>query len=287
MEDKKRAILNMVAEGRLSPQEAADMLEDVASTEVPVASEPAATAVAPRAPQAVVPVTERVAPPPRPPLPPPAAEATPPGAVAGRIRINANLGSATIVGDPDVREVYVDGPHNIRREGDTLVVESEPFSGRGFFFEGDSARTWGRKPNTLHARVNPDIELWLAVTAGSVHVRNINAPLHATAAAGSVTIEGFRGPIDLTTQAGSVRARGRLDRGTSTIRCEAGSVRIGLERGSSVAVSAHSSMGQVRVEGARQPGRHRGRVERLVIGEGAGTLDIENTMGSVRIEVEE
>jgi len=127
----------------------------------------------------------------------------------------------------------------------------------------------------LRVRVNPDLPLEVESQAGKLTIRGVHAPIRAEVQAGSTDIVDFRGPLDLSVQAGSVRARGRLDHGASRIRCEAGGVRIRLERGSSVRVSARATLGKVQFDNDGS--------EPWVIGGGEGTLDISATMGSVRV----
>ena len=59
-----------------------------------------------------------------------------------------------------------------------------------------------------------------------------------------------------------------------------------LEQGSSVRVTAHSDLGQVRLDGAgwrteSQAGKNR---ETAVLGGGVASLDVECTVGSVRLD---
>jgi hypothetical protein len=84
-----------------------------------------------------------------------------------------------------------------------------------------------------------------------------------------------------------VIASGRLDSGASKVLCEMGSVKINLEKGSSVRISARTTLGRVAIEGAgveragaARPGRD------ATIGSGAATLDVECTMGSVKVSAD-
>ncbi|MHB8618972.1 MAG: hypothetical protein ACYDAG_05255, partial [Chloroflexota bacterium] len=72
--------------------------------------------------------------------------------------------------------------------------------------------------------------------------------------------------------------------GGSHVRCEQGSVRIDLERGSSVAISAHTRFGKVALPGQDEPNWFmESGDQRAVVGDGRASLDIETTMGSVRV----
>src|SRR6266540_1822773 len=112
MNEVQRAILQEVAEGRLSPEEAAVLLDQAEKAEQEQGSEHdepseetgAATGERPR---------DHTTPPPA-------------GTDTGikRVRVVGNFRSARIVADPTVREAIAEGPHIARREGDLLIVES-------------------------------------------------------------------------------------------------------------------------------------------------------------------
>ena len=253
MEDKRKAVLERVARGELSPAEAAALLEQM---EAPQASS--------------------------------AVGAPPVGTGferATKVRVVGTMGRTDIIGDPGVQEAIADGPHLARREGDTLIIESDiigdsPLSGFYFSWRGRPTRRrygWNvGEHQPLFVRVNPDLPIDVEGQAGSINIRNVHAPIRADVQAGGLRIEGFHGPIDLTGHAGSVRAEGVIDRGTSQIRCHAGSVRLHLSRGSSVRVSAQATLGSVKFNNERSPGP-------WVVGAGDGELTIEATMGSVRV----
>jgi hypothetical protein len=273
MDDERRSILERVASGELSPAEAARLLDELESRG---REAPTATAE-----------------------PPQAGSEGP----ARRIRLVCAMGMAEVVGDPAVREAAADGPHLARREGEVLVIEADQqddwwWGHHGFTFSwlgrygGDPRirpprpgrppwpHDWWWAPRQLRVRVNPELPLEVEAQAGSIVVRNHRAPLRAAVQAGRATIEGLAAPIELALQAGSVHLRGRIDHGNSRIQCEAGAVRLHLERGSSVRISATSALGPVTFNG--QPVR-----EPWTVGTGTGTLDISTTMGSVRVTSEE
>jgi len=283
MQDERRAVLERVARGELSPAEAASLLEEIEAGAEPERdprdwaadwAEPATTS--------------------EPQAPPPTAA----GGGAVRIRVVCSIGTADVVGDPTVREAIAEGPHVARREGDTLIIEGQPEGfevGPGFMFDWAEGRHerhmrmrrqmrrhrggfgWG---DVIHmrVRVNPDLALDADTQAGRLRVRGVHGPIRANVQAGGLDISDFRSPFDVNVQAGSVSARGRLDGGASRVHCEAGSVRINLERGSSVRVSAHTTLGKVVFDGdSRSP---------WTVGNGEGTLDISGTMGSVRVSAE-
>lgn len=199
-----------------------------------------------------------------------------------------------MIGDPSVVEAVAEGPNVVRREGDGLVIEAQP-SGEGWGFSiGDRPEGWSFSrgglglrrwfdQRTLTVRMNPRLALEVALQAGSARVRGVTGPIRADVQAGSASIEGFSAPLELSVQAGSVKASGRLDSGSSRIRCDAGSVMLHLEHGSSAKVTARSTLGKVSL-----PGGGTGRGDReAIIGDGNAVIDIETTMGSVKVSADQ
>ena len=256
MRDQQREIVNMVASGQLTPAEAAARLEALG-----------------REPH---PQPQRLGPAP--------AVAVAPGRV---VRVVSNFGSAEVVGDPNVSFAVAEGPHRARQDGDPLVIEHGPI------FEDDtfSFSTGRRYVNGLEhqnrniiVRMNPDLVLVANVRAGNVKVSGVHGPITAEVQMGNCRIDDFKSPINAIVQAGNVNAQGRLDGGESKVRCEMGSIRLTLDKGSSVRVTAHSSMGKVTIDGGT--GRHKASgdvTQDVTIGAGAGKLDVDCTMGSVRV----
>jgi len=246
----RREILNRVASGALSPQEGAARLEELASSD---------SSDAPS---------------------------------IQRVRIDRQLGSVEVIGDSGVREAVAEGRHQARIDGETMLITSDPDYDHGgryhehggpFLLGFGLGRHFSGEP--LIVRMNPALALDLKVQAGSCKVSGVTGPIDAVVQAGSATIEGFQSPLALDVQAGSVRATGCLRDGESKINCEAGSVTLHLERGSSVRVSAASALGKVTLPNSSSVVA--GRLSRdVVIGDGRGTLHIETSMGSVKVSAE-
>ena len=243
MEDRRREILKRVAAGELSPDQAAAMLDEPEGGCAMVAT----TAI--------------------------------PGERAARLRVVRTAGWTEIVGDPGVQEAVAEGPHVARRDGDTLIIEGEEDTAElpGFRF------SWRRgyhlhfgDVQPLRIRMNPTLALEVEAQAGSLRVRDVKAPIRAEVQAGQTFIEGFAAPLQLNVRAGSVRASGHLDQGTSRVHCEAGSVKLLLDPTSSVRVTARTTLGSISVAGRQEQGA-------WVIGDGQASLDVETTMGSVRV----
>jgi hypothetical protein len=254
MKDIQREILSQVAAGTLSAEEGAARLEALEA-------EPAV----PSAPRASV-----------------TADA---GAGVKQVRVFARLGNTEIIGDPSVSYAVAEGPHKARQDGDTMIIEQSPLDGEvGFEFSRPEGRI--RIPSVdiggkLTVRMNPALALAAKTQAGNLQINGVKGAVTAEVQAGNCDIADFRGPMTLKVMAGNITARGRLDSGASSIRCQMGEVRVVLDRASSVRVRARTTMGEISFENVEPAGK-----SEVTIGSGAGTLDCDCTMGTIRIAVE-
>jgi hypothetical protein len=254
MKDLQREILSQVAAGTLSAEDGAARLEAL-ETEPAVssASQPSPT--------------------------PPA------GAGIKQVRVNARLGNTEIIGDPSVSYAVADGPHKARQEGDTMVIEQSPLDDEATF---EFSRPQGRVRiprldigGKLIVRMNPALPLAVKTQAGNLRITGVKGDVAAEVQAGNCDLTEFRGPLNLKVTAGNVTARGRLDSGASAIRCQMGEVRVVLDKASSVRIRARTTMGEISFENVEAAGK-----SEVTVGSGAGTLDCDCTMGTIRIAVE-
>ncbi len=248
MQDLQRAILNQVASGQISASEGAARLESL-GVEAPAATPP-----------------------------PPVM----PSAPAGRaVKVVTRFGGVSIVGDPSVDFAVAEGPHQARQDGDTIVIEHSLLGmDDSFTFGGVRRAVVGADRDELNVRMNPELALTATVQAGTLRIEGVHGAINGDVQAGNCSVRGFRGPINLAVQAGDLEANGLLDSGSSRCRCAMGSMRIELEQGSSVSISARSKLGQIEIDGATRPGRA-GR--EVIVGDGKGLLDIECTLGDVTV----
>ena len=254
MKDLQRQILSQVAAGTLTAEEGAARLEAL-ETEPKVPSTP---------------------------RPAPRVDA---GAAVRQVRVFARLGNTEIIGDPSVSYAVAEGPHKARQEGDTMIIEQSPLGDEAsFVFSRPQGRV--RIPHvnigdTLTVRMNPALALDARTQAGNLQINGVKGAVSAEVQAGNCDIVEFRGPLNLKVMAGNVTATGHLDGGTSGIRCQMGEVRVVLDKSSSVRVRARTTMGEISFENVEQAGNRE-----VTIGSGAGTLDCDCTMGTIRIAVE-
>jgi SHOCT-like protein len=245
MNDQRREILNQVASGRITAEEGAARLEALES-------EAAAKEAIPT-------------------------QAAAPSAGIRQVTVNSRFGNTEIVGDPTVATAVADGPHRARQDGDAMVIDQSLLSGETTF-EFNRSRISIPGFNTrdkLIVRMNPALALRMRVQAGNVTIRGVRGAITSDVQAGNCIVDGFAGPVNLMVSAGNLEASGRLDGGSSAIRCQMGEVKVNLDRTSNVRIAAHTTMGKVDIEGVRDH----------VVGTGAGTLDISCTMGDVTVSV--
>jgi hypothetical protein len=264
MKNLQREILSQVAAGKITADEGAARLQSLEEVEIHAPAE-APTAATPS------PVGDPD---------------------THRIKVVSQIGSTEIVGDPSVAYAVADGPHTARQEGDTMVISHAPFEESDHFTFGRVGRRavvngvdFHRRKVTV--RMNPKLALFASVQAGSVRIEGVQGPIEGEVQAGNCQISGFRGPLDFVIQMGNLSASGQLDSGASKVHCEMGSVKIHLEKGSSVRVTARTTLGKVTIEGASTDEMNLGQTGKdVTIGSGAGSLDVECTMGTVRVSAD-
>jgi len=254
MKDLQREILTQVAAGTLTAEEGAARLEALET-------EPAASSTSRQT------LTSEA------------------GAGVKQVRVLARLGNTEIIGDPSVSHAVAEGPHKARQEGDTMIIEQSPLDdGASFVFSRPQGRV--RIPSVdiggkLTVRMNPALALAAKTQAGNLRINGVKGAVTAEVQAGNCDIAEFRGPMNLKVMAGNVTAAGHLDSGASAIRCQMGEVRVVLDKTSSVRIRARTTMGEISFENVEPAGNRE-----VTIGSGAGTLDCDCTMGTIRIAVE-
>ena len=155
------------------------------------------------------------------------------------------------------------------------------FEGRGGWHR--QWRQWRQFAEPMVVRVNPTVPVHAEVSAGSLTVQGVTGPLSVVVAAGSARLDDVSGPFDVDTHAGTVRISGRIEAHESRIRCEAGAVSLHLRPGSSATIRARAEMGRIKIVGrpAGDPAADGYRV--ATIGGGTASVQVDATMGSVEI----
>ena len=269
-----RALLTEVAEGRLAPDRAAELI-------AALPAEPVTT-----------------------PVPPAAGAASGGAAAAGtdavnRVRIAASARPVRVVGDPAVTSVTVDGPHSVRREGGTLRVEAGSPVGPAaaaqagsYAYERKTGLSRWLSQATLvgvpmTVRINPALPVDIEVMAASLQVTGLLGPVDFSVTAGSVQLHDCSGPFTGVVRAGSARLEVRPTSGHSSVRVESGSIDLRLQPGSDVRVTGRADLGEIKVRGADGTTRvAQGEALKDVrVGSGASTFDLEVVMGSAKVRL--
>ena len=241
--DSLRDLLSRVAAGDLDPAEAARLLDE----------DPAA------------PTVDRTT----------DLTASPSGSVTA-IHLKAGGVKLTVVADPTVDTLVADGPHALRQDGPTLVLEAP---GEDGWRTQPPPKFLGWVPNVvwtagrgekLHVRVNPAIPLTVDASASAVEIVGTRSSLTLGGSASSVKVRDHVGTVHGTLSMGSLAVVGVFT-GPSDLACELGSVDLRLDRGSDVTVTAFAEMGSLRVAGGEgADDSFDGTASRTVVA-GAGT----------------
>ncbi|WP_329002736.1 hypothetical protein OHA18_06145 [Kribbella sp. NBC_00709] len=301
-------ILDRVAKGHLSTEEATTLIAAIKTTpsepeapaaEAPVADEPSTSVWAdavdsPTAGPVAEPVAESVV------EPSPVQDVVdaedeaepveeehsnvPVPAGVQRVTVRAIGRRVRLIGEPAVNGVAVDGPHVIKRDGDTLAISSE--GDMGVSIDGFSML---RNPTDLKAhvnglakelsiRVNPSLQVEVEVTGGSVNAERLPGLTRVRVTAGTAKVADVDGPIDVLVQAGSAELDAQITKGRSRVRVESGTAKVALRRGSDVHVHTEAQLGRVTWTGAVS-----GQSKDVEIGRGRAALDVEVLVGTAQI----
>ncbi|MGH7610705.1 MAG: hypothetical protein ACREN4_01665, partial [Candidatus Dormibacteria bacterium] len=216
-----------------------------------------------------------------------------------RVKVLGAMHPLRITGDAEVRDaVVVSGPHQVHRSGDTLEIHTsasgEDEAGFSFHwpgrpgFAGFGSTHPERALRPIQIRMNPDLALEVEMAAGLLSVQRVHGPIKAEIQAGSARLEDFSSPFDIKVTWGTVSANGVLTQGESRVRCEAGTVKVVLEEGSSVRVVAKSTLGRISLPGEPaglgEGWTVGGDLRQATVGAGDGLLEVETTTGAVWVE---
>jgi hypothetical protein len=288
-----RALLDDVAAGRVSPAKAGELLAEISEASAAPGTPPVADTASSSAsddvwadvsdPTGGRPATEQQeghAAQPKP-------SNEPAVSSARRVVVRAVGRRVKVIGEPSVTTVSVDGPHVVRRDGDTVSVNSEGELGasvdgftlmRSRSLEDIRDTLFGLR-RELAVRVNPSLQVEIEVTAGGLTVERVPNLSQVRVTAGSAKLADSDGPLDLLVQAGSARVDMSPTKGKSRLRVESGSLDVRLGARADVRVRTDAQLGKVVWHGSR----HQGSAEEVTVGSGSALLDLEVVMGSVQV----
>jgi hypothetical protein len=204
-----------------------------------------------------------------------------------KISVRAIGRRVRIIGESSVATLAADGPHVLRRNGSVLEVSSDGELGAsldGFSIlkaprNLDEFRSLGLGKE-LFLRVNPDIEVDVEVTGGSLNTERVPHLGKVRLTAGAAKLLDVEEVKDALIQAGQATIKGTITRGRSRVRAESGSLSIHLADASNVTVHGESQLGKVSWSGG-----HTGAGDEVVMGNGSARLEVEVVMGHASIKV--
>ncbi|MFN8158549.1 MAG: hypothetical protein U0R68_14120 [Candidatus Nanopelagicales bacterium] len=211
------------------------------------------------------------------------------GSVAA-VLIKAGGVKLTVVADPTVDTLVADGPHSLRHDGSTLVLESPREEGyqtqpppRFLGWVPGVVWTAGRGEK-VHVRVNPDLPLTVDATACGVEIIGTRSSLTLAGSASSVKVRDHVGSLHGSLSMGSLAVVGTVT-GPSDLACELGSLDLRLDRGSDVTVTATVEMGSLRAAGEGKASTDGTTTRTIVAGAGTHPFGVLVRMGSASVGV--
>ncbi|MEA4943576.1 MAG: hypothetical protein VB080_03970 [Propionicimonas sp.] len=293
-------ILEALAAGRIDAAEAARRIDALKNADSPATPEPAGEPPQPPTPE---PTNEELgeeagrrqyspyarevfSQPPRDAEEPPASHRRAAGSKGvDRIAIRAVGRRVRIVGDAGVATASAEGPHVLRRNGSVLEVSSDGEIGPNF--DGFSILHPPRSLDDIRAlglgkelflRVNPNIQLDVEVTAGSLSSADVPYFGKVRLTAGNAELRGIREADDVLVQAGSATISGSISTGRSRVRVESGQLTIELDDNSDVTIHGEAQLGRIAWSGSQSA------LDELVLGNGSARLDLGVVMGWANVK---
>lgn len=190
-----------------------------------------------------------------------------------------------IVADASVNSVAVNGPHVMRRTGNTVEITSE---GQARPLEGLNLLNLPRSLEDLKGlglgtelvvRANPSLVVDAEVTGFGLVVEGMPRVGRVRVTAGGATLTGVRQAEDVLVQAGPATISGPISEGRSRVKCESGALTVTLTAGANATVRGAARLGRV-----VWPGDGLGAVDEWIVGNGSGRLDLEIVMGVATIK---
>lgn len=204
-----------------------------------------------------------------------------------RVAITAVGRRVRIEGDPSVSTLSVEGPHVLRRNGETMEVSSTGEFGPSF-----NGFSLIRPPRSLEdlrdiglgkellIKVNPKLVVDVEATTGGVRSTGVPRLGRIRVTAGGCHLSDVTEVADLLSQAGGVTVEGPISLGRSRLKVESGSLTLILKPGSSVMVHADAKFGHVRWP------EDNGGADEVVFGNGSARCDLTVVMGLATVKSE-
>lgn len=252
MSDELRELLNRVASGEISPEEAQAAMQHVGSPATGTEPEPEAVK---------------------------------------RLAVRGSAVRLVVVADPSVDTAVAEGPHRVSHVGDELVVHSDLRVGEYEAEAPRSAvASWlsnvNRAGSTLRVRVNPDLPIEVLNVAGSLELSGTRGTTKVGVEAGSAKLRDGSGPLALSVTSGSADVEWQFT-GDCSVSTDVGSSRLTVQPGSDVSITAKATLGLATIrlaDGTTIKATPEGHPP-VIAGAGAGRLTASTRLGSLVVSV--
>ncbi len=313
MDPFRERIENLLRQGKISPEEANKLLRALDNTGDTTSDAltgsgaptppPPARATPPTPPRAATPTPVTPPPPPRaaptPPTPPVTTSTTTQtssaqidGAIS-KLSVNITAGDINIRGLPNHKGITAhsdNGRLEVIRNGDEvrLVASGLLEDPTEIGWLNTVLKTIGRNlPVNLEITVPSDLKLLeIAALAGDVDVNGVTGRVKVDLQAGDLTLNDA-GSFEINAKAGDVKISTTLTDGDSRVTALAGSIKLKLQPGSSVALKASTVAGDVSAKGfilTQTEKRITGGSLEGRLGGGRASLECRLTAGDLEIE---
>lgn len=195
------------------------------------------------------------------------------------VRIELSAGDLDIRADPALSEPTAEGEVDISREEGGFVIKGRGESPLAGLF-GGAAR------GDVDIRVPQDHSVAIRAAAGDINVQDVRF-LRGKVTCGDIEVERIGG-VDLVAISGDVDITMTPTRGKHHLKATSGDVRIKLLAGSSVSLSGTAMSGDVRLpEAFKKEGKLVSRKFSGSVGEGNAQFKLQIVSGSLRIEAQD
>ena len=311
MDPFRERIENLLRQGKISPEEANKLLRALDNTgdttSDPLTGSGAPTppppprATPPTPPPAApqpMPVPPRAAPTPPAPPTPPASTTTQSSSAQidgdiGKLSVSITAGDINIRGLPNHKGITAhsnNGQLEVIQNGDDvrIVASSQIADPTEIGWLNTVLKTIGRNlPVNLEITVPSDFKLLeIAALAGDVDVTGVTGRVKVNLQAGDLTLNDA-GSFEINAKAGDVKISTTLTDGDSRVTALAGSIKLKLQPGSSVALKASTVAGDVSAKGfilTQTEKRVTGGSLEGRLGAGRASLECRLTAGDLEIE---
>jgi len=205
-----------------------------------------------------------------------------------RVVVKATGRRVRIVADGSVKTAMAEDIHQTRRRADSLEIsgEAEQLSGIGSaisFIRSirgmDDIKALGIGQE-LNVHINPELELDLDITGGSVTTTGVRRLGQVRLTAAVATLGDVTRVTDLLVQAGVTTVAGRFAEGESRLRVESGQLTLAIDPDSSATIHADSRVGLISWDTAAE------HTEKdLVVGQGQARIDLSVIVGQARVKL--